>query len=603
MEIAATEPKPIDTFKRLLAYIRPYRKTFIFALISMLIFGATDGVVPFLIKSILDDVFGARNEQMLYALPVIIVLFAIVRGVFGFTERFLTASIGLWVVRDIRNDLGSHLLSLSPAYFSGQRSGELLSIVNNDTLLLRGALTEGVASLLRDSVRILALLIAACYLDPVLALVGIAAFPLGILPMFRYGRKVRRYSKSGQERSGGLTSILQEMILGNRIIQAFSREDYERERFKRENEQLTTSLQRAEKYGALSHPTNELIASVAIALITLYGGLSVISGVRTQGGFLAFIAALFLLYEPFKKLGRVNAVIQMSLASGERIFRILDTQPMVRDRPGAKELVINKPDIEYDDVCFSYEQREGKAPLALDHVSLRIPAGKTLALVGMSGGGKSTLVSLLPRFFDPTHGEIRISGENIAEVSVASLRRAISLVSQHTFLFNDTVYNNIAYGRADASPEQVMAAAEAANADLFIRKLARGYDTVIGEQGFSLSGGERARIAIARALLKDAPILILDEATASLDSESELLVQEAIERLMSHRTVLVIAHRLATIRRADEIAVVVSGRVVERGTHESLLRSNGEYAKLYRLQFAGQHDLAIEVTERAVGLE
>ncbi len=577
-----------QTFFRLLGYLKPYRKKFTVAILAMVLYGATDGAIPFLIRSILDDIFGSHQENMLYLLPMIIVVFAVFRGVFAFLQQYLTNAIGLSIVSDLRDDLGKHLLFLSPSFYFKHQTGELISRVNNDTLLVRSALTEGVASILRDSVRTLSLAAAAIYLDPVLALLSLVAFPVGLFPMMKFGKKIRRHSRLGQEKLGGLTNILQEIIVGHRVVQAFSMEPYEQKRFHNENEQLTKSLIRAEKYGALSGPSNEFIAGIAISLVILYGGLSVISGVRTQGDFIAFIIALFLLYEPFKKLGRVNNAIQSSIAAAERIFKILDTPQEISDRADADTLIVTEPSIEIRNVSFRYNENDKE--YALRDISLKVLAGEKVALVGMSGGGKSTLVNLLPRFFEAQTGGVFISKKDIRNVTLCSLRSAIGVVHQNTFLFNDTVFHNIAYGHLSAVREEVLSAARNANAHEFIMRLPNGYDTVIGEQGYRLSGGERARLSIARALLKNAPILILDEATAALDSQSELLVQEAIQRLMEGKTVLIIAHRLATVRHADKIVVMSRGKIVETGKHEQLLKQNGEYAKLYRLQFANEEE-------------
>lgn len=579
-------------YRRLLRYLVPYQKRFGLALGAMVLYGATDGVIPFLMKSVLDDIFGDRNEMALKLLPIFLVIFAVFRGITNFFQHYLTDSVGLRVVRDIRNDINSSLLKLSPSFFSSHSSGNLIARMTNDTMLIRTALTDSSAALLRDSIRVIALLGAAFYLDPILGLIAFVGFPIALWPIIRFGKRVRSLSRVGQDQFGGLTGVLQETILGQKVVQAFCMEDHERKKFAAENDRLTLTLERAEKYGSLSSPTNEVIASIAISLVILYGGFSVISGVRTQGQFVAFLTAMFLLYEPLKKLGRVNSRIQAGVSAAERVFEILDVEPEIRDKPTAVEADFRAASIEYKNVSFRYAARQNgfgeqgsEEGWVLRDVDVSVDAGKTLALVGMSGGGKSSLVNLLPRFYDPQQGSIFINGVNIQDYSLKSLRMRISVVSQHTFLFNDTVFQNIAYGRPEASREEVIAASKAAHAHVFIDQLPDGYSTIVGEQGFSLSGGERARIAIARALLKDAPILVLDEATAALDSESEALVQSAIQRLMQGRTVLVIAHRLATIRRADEIAVVVGGRVIERGSHENLLAANGEYAKLYRIQF------------------
>jgi subfamily B ATP-binding cassette protein MsbA len=565
----------------------------------MIIYGATDGAVPYLLKRVLDDVFGSQKEGMLYLLVTVIVVFALIRGVFGFVQKYLSAIIGLGIVRDIRNEINNKILRLSPATLQSHTTGNLISRVTNDTLQVRTALTDAVAAFLRDSVRVIALLCVSFYLDPVLAIIAFVGLPIGIFPVIRFGKKVRKLSRLGQNHFGGLTSLLQETITGHRVVQSFTQEDYEQERFTKENEKFTEAFRRAEKYGALSGPTNEVVASIAMAAIITYGGLSVISGVRTQGDFIAFITALFLLYEPVKKLSRLNSVLQTGVAAAERIFEILDAPIEIEDKPDARDLEAGAFDIEYRDLSFSYDLSVPEPEWALRNVSLKVDAGQTLALVGMSGGGKSTLANLIPRFFDASEGAVLINGCDVRDYTLQSLRRSVAVVGQHTFLFNDTLFHNIAYGSPDATLERVQEAARSANAHEFIEELPQGYDTVIGEQGLKLSGGQRARIAIARALVKDAPILVLDEATASLDSESEGLVQQAIDKLMIGRTVVVVAHRLATVRKAEKIAVIVNGQVVEVGGHEQLLQNSGEYAKLCRLQFDGSSNIALDAPMRA----
>lgn len=578
-----------SVFRRLVGYLKPYYGRFAAALLAMTIYGASDGALPFLIKMVLDKIFGQQQEHWLVPLAVGLIIFAFFRGLFGFIQKYYSACVGLDIVKDIRNDINRHLLRMSPAFFSQHQTGSLISRITNDSLLVRMALTDAVSSLIRDSIRIVALVSAAIYLDPILALIALVGFPIGFYPVIRFGRRVRKLSKTGQDQFGGLTSVLQETIVGHKVVQSFSMQPFETQRFNEENEQLTDTLKKSEKYGALSGPTNETVASIAIAATILYGGFSVIGGSRTQGDFLAFITAMFLLYEPVKKLSRLNNIIQNGVAASQRIFEVLDTEPEIIEAPGAEALTLPESfSITYDGVWFAYNrgESEDEHEWVLRDINLEVRSGEMLALVGMSGGGKSTIADLLPRFYDPIKGSIAIAGRDLKNVTLDSLREMIATVGQHTFLFNDTIRNNIRYGRVDASDDEIAAAAKAANAHKFIEKLPAGYETIIGEQGLRLSGGERQRIAIARALLKDAPILVLDEATAALDSESELLVQEAIDRLMQGRTVMVIAHRLATVRRADTIAAVVGGRVVEAGTHDELLAKNGEYAKLHNIQSA-----------------
>lgn len=579
----------LGLYSRVLRYLRPYRRHFGAALLCMIIFGASDGVVPFLVKHVLDGVFTDKNAALLPIIPVVLILFALVRAVADFGQQFLMARVGHWIVRDIRNDFNSHLLKLSPDFYVSNSGAQMISGITSDVILVRSLLTDSAAAVLRDFIRIIALLVAAFYLDPVLALIAFVAFPIGIWPVYKFGRKMRKLSKQGQDAIGSLSSMLSESMVGNRVVKIFGREEFEADRFRKENEHLTKTFVRSERIRAISGPVNEVLASFAIAGVILYGGYSVLSGVRSQGDFIAFLLSVFLLYDPFKKLSRVNNVIQQGLAGAQRIFDVLDTQPSVQD-PQAPLQLGSSNTIEFREVSFGYRKIGQVAPEsnmpALVDISLTIDEGKRFAIVGFSGAGKTTLVDLLPRFMDPQHGVISIGGVDISRVRLAELRSRIAMVGQHTFLFNDTVFNNIAYGKPGATKEEVLAAARAAYADGFIAALPHGYDTVLGESGLTLSGGERQRIAIARALLKDAPILILDEATASLDNRAEREVQSALELLERGRTSIVIAHRLSTVRSADCVVVLSAGRIVEMGTHDELLKRNGEYAKLHLLQFA-----------------
>jgi ATP-binding cassette, subfamily B, bacterial MsbA len=579
------------TYKRLLRYLKPYLGKFLLAIGAMAVFGATDGAIPYLLKMILDDVFGNQNKNMLWVLVGILVGFSIVRGLFGFLEKYLTATVGHSVVKDLRNEIFDKLLSLSSSFFEKTASGGLISRVTNDALLVRTALTDAAASLLRDTVRIIALISVAFYLDPVLALIAFVGFPFCIYPVILFGKKVKRFSRIGQEQFGGITGLLSEIISGHKIIRIFSREKYERKRFQDENSKFTGMLLKAEKYGALSSPTNEVLATLAIAAIIVYGGLSVMAGVRTQGDFIAFITAVFLLYEPFKKLSRINATLQTGISAADRIFELLD-EPVEVEDTGSDILQPPVTAITFDSVSFSYGTENGKSEPVLSDVSFSVTQGMTVALVGASGAGKSTLVNLIPRFYDTRKGSVLFDGKDIRSFTLASLREQISLVSQHVFLFNDTIRNNILYGREGASEDDMRSAARKAYVSEFVEKLPLGFDEHIGEQGMRLSGGQRARISIARALLKDAPILILDEATASLDNESEEQVQNAIDALMKGRTTFVIAHRLSTIRSADVIFVMKAGSIVEQGTHEALLAQRGEYARLYNIQFRKNSEMA-----------
>jgi ATP-binding cassette, subfamily B, bacterial MsbA len=578
-----TKQKAFKIYARLFGYLKPHLRLFFLALLATLVFGATDGFIPYILKRVLDDIFGKKDEAMLGFLVIGILIFAVIRAISGFFQQFLNMIVGLKIVEDLRNNISEHLLKLSPSFYSSQSTGGLIASMTNDTLLVRRALTEAAESIIRDTIRVFSLVIAAFYLDPMLALIAFIGVPLCMIPVIKFGKRVRKLSRHGQNQFGGLTSVLHEIIQGHKVVQSFTGEEFEDARFKSENENFTKTSIKAEKYGALAKPTNELIAALATIAVIFYGGQTVISGVRTQGDFIAFLTAMFLMYEPIKKLGRLNSLIQTGVGAAERIFSIIDIDPEIKDSPDAIELKTDPAKIEYQNVFFSYSNQKDR--LALKNINLTINPGETVALVGMTGGGKSSIANLVPRFYDPLNGSIKINNQDIRRYKVKSLRQQIAIVTQHVFLFNDTVEHNIGYGKPGATSEEIIAAAKAANAHAFISKLPQGYQTTIGEQGILLFVGERARLAIARALLKDAPILILDEATASLDSESEKLVQEAIERLMQGRTVLVIAHRLSTIRKANRIATVVNGEIIEIGSHDELIAKRGEYYKLYNLQF------------------
>jgi subfamily B ATP-binding cassette protein MsbA len=573
-------------YKRIIRYLKPHRRQFWAALLLMVLFGATDGGVPFLVKYILDGIFTERNEKLLWVLPALLIGFALIRAVADFGQQFLMASVGHKVTEDIRNDVNRHVLSLSPDFFVRNSTAEILSRVTSDVLLIRSLLTDSSAAIIRDSIRVVVLLCSCVYLDPKLSLLAVVFFPVAGLPIARIGKRMRKLSKRGQDAIGQLAALFQESMQGHRVVKIFSREQFEQAKFEQGNHELTMTFIRSERVRALAGPINEVLASLAISGVLLYGGYTVISGQRTAGGFMAFLVSVFLMYEPFKKLTRINATVQQGLAGAQRIFEILDTPPTIQE-PAVVHPLTSSYEVHFEHVTYEYPRRSQDDGVveALKSITLTIPESKKVALVGFSGAGKSTLVDLLPRFIDPTSGVVRLGGVDIRDLSLHDLRSRIAMVGQHTFLFNDSVYSNIAYGSPSASREQVIAAARAAYAVDFIEKLPSGFDTIVGEGGMSLSGGERQRLAIARAILKNAPILILDEATASLDNRAEREVQMAIEALVEGRTTVVIAHRLSTIRDADMIVVMSGGRIVESGSHDALLAQNGEYSRLHALQF------------------
>ena len=590
-------------YRRLVRYLRPYLwPHFVVAIACMLIYSSTNGIMPFLVERVFDDIFGRHNLVMLNWLPIVIIVVFVLRGFANFGNSYLTEFVGQRIITDLRDEVNDRIQYLPLSYFNRTPTGTILSRVTNDVTQVRAALTDATVSLLRDATSLVVLIVVAFLKDWVLALIAFVVFPLSVLPVLRLSQRLRRYSRRGQDTLGTLTALLGETIQGNRIVKAFGMEEYEKARFANENHRLFRLYMKASVSKALIQPMMELLAAFGIAGVIWYGGYSVIVGGRTQGSFLAFLTALLLVYDPFKGLARTNSQVQQGLASAERIFELLDQATDVVEHPGAKPLGPFHGAIAFEDVSFRYPPRvrergaetlaasgngaptEVEGELVLRDVGLTLRKGEALALVGTSGGGKSTIADLIPRFYDPTFGHIRIDGVDLRDVTLASLRAQIGIVTQFTFLFNDTVKANIAYGSSEPELEAIEAAARAANAHDFIAALPDGYDTVVGELGVTLSGGQRQRIAIARALLKNAPILILDEATSALDSESERLVQDAIDRLMVGRTTLVIAHRLATIRRASRIAVVAGGRIVEVGTHDELFARGAVYRKLYDQQ-------------------
>ena len=573
--------KRTSIYRRLLVYLRPYWwPHFTLAIVCMWVFSATNGAMPVLIQHIFDDIFTNKNLAALKLLPGIIIAVFLVRGVVAFGSTYLTEYVGQRIVADLRDALNDHIQHMSLSFFNHTPTGTIVSRVTNDVAMVRMALTDAVASILKDASTLIILVVMAFYMDWVLALIAFVVFPVSVLPIIRLSKRLRSLSKKGQVSMGNMTTLLQETIQGNRVVKAFGMESYERQRFGEENDRLFRLYMKGTTIRAFTNPMMEVLAAFGIAGVVWYGGYSVINGGRTPGQFLGFLTALFLLYDPFKGLAKTNTMVQQALGAAERVMELLDTPTDVVDQPGARQLSGIRDGIRFEGVSFRYDHE-----LVLRDIDLEVRRGEVVALVGMSGGGKSTLADLIPRFYDVPQGRIRIDGVDIRDYTLASMRAHIAIVTQHTFLFNDSVRNNIAYGDIATDKDAIIAAAKAANAHEFIMELPEGYDTVIGELGVKLSGGQRQRLAIARALLKNAPILVLDEATSALDNESERLVQGALETLMSNRTTLVIAHRLSTVRRADRIVVLVRGQIIEQGTHDELLALNAEYRKLYDMQF------------------
>ncbi len=565
---------------RLFPFVKPYIWPYwVMSLVCMAAFGGSSAFLPYLVQHVFDDVFAQKNEAVLAYLPVVIVGVFVFRGAVNFGQSYLSSYVGNGIINDVRNAIHRHFQTLSLSFFHRNPTGTLISRVTNDVNLVRGVLTDAVASFMRDAVSLAALTVVAFLKDPLLGSIAFVVFPASVYPIMRLSKKIKRVTKRGQVAKGLLTSILQESIQGNRIVKAFGMEQYEIERFQKENARVFKQALRSSRTQSMVQPSMELLASFAIGAVVWYGGHSVIGGGRSQGEFIAFLVAMFLMYQPFKGIAKTYTMIHQGMAGAERIFEVLDADPEIKDRPGAQPAPPFAREIGFHNVSFGYG---GK--LVISDINLTIRAGEMVALVGVSGVGKSTLADLVPRFYDVTAGKIAIDGVDIRDVTVESLRSQIGIVTQQTFLFNDTVKNNIAYGDPTKDSDHIIAAAKAAHAHEFVMGMPQGYDTMIGELGVRLSGGQRQRLAIARALLKDAPILILDEATSSLDTESEMSVQRALENLMVRRTTLVIAHRLSTIRNANRIVVLVDGRIAEEGTHEELLGRPSEYKRLHTLQ-------------------
>ncbi len=569
-----------QTAQRILAAVKPYRLTLAISMLSMTMVAALSGAQAWMVKPLLDKIFFEQDRTTLDLLPLALVLIFLVKGVFYYLYTVLLEKVGQGVVRDLRERLFSHLHSLPSAYFHQTPTGELISRVVSDITLIQAAVSQALVGIVKDLLQAVALIGVVFYMNWQLASMSMIFLPVAVVPIVLFGRLHRLYSNQSQETMATISNILHETIAGNRIVKAFCMEGYEAGRFGKAAGRLFKVIVNDTKVRNFSHAMMELLGGVFVAFVIWYGGHQVLKGNSTPGTFFSFLTALVMIYEPIKSLSRVNSTIQQGMAAAVRVFSILDITPAITDHPQALAAKPLKDTVEFRDVSFTYDS----GITVLHHLNLTVKRGECLALVGTSGAGKTTLVNLIPRFFEVSSGQVLLDGQDLRNLTLASLRGQIAMVTQQTILFNDTVRNNIAYGDPNRPEADIIEAARAAHALEFIKKLPEGFDTVIGESGAKLSGGQQQRISIARALLKNSPILILDEATSALDTESEREVQKALENLMKNRTTFVIAHRLSTIRNADRIIVMQDGRIVEEGNHEKLLEKDGFYRVLHGMQ-------------------
>ena len=571
----------MKNYKRLLSYIRPYLKRLGLAIICIVMAAAANLYVPWIIKDMIDQVLADKNMELLNLIAIGIVVVFFLRGIFYFGQSYLVAYIGQRVIIDVREVMFRKFQRMPMAYFDKHQTGETMSYITNDVEAIQAALVDNLIEMFTESSILIGSIGMMFYLDWKLSMLTLITIPLVGVSMRVFGKKIKANGTVIQERLAQITSLLQESISSIRVVKSFVREDYEIKRFCNQNELNFQAMMKNVQLNALLTPTVEFLAALAVTVLVWYGGYEVVNGVLTAGELVAFLTYAVNLANPVKRLSRIYGRMQKALAAVDRIFYVLDLQEAVNDKPNAKVLPSLTGRVSFKGVSFSYDGTHN----ALENVTFEVEPGQMIAFVGPSGAGKSTIANLIPRFYDVTDGAIAVDGFDIRDVTLNSLRSQIGIVPQETLLFSTSIIENIRYGRLDATDDEVIEAAKAANAHEFITQMPEGYQTVIGERGLALSGGQRQRIAIARAILKDPQVLILDEATSALDTESEKIVQAALDKLMMGRTSFVIAHRLSTIFGADCIFVIEHGHVVERGTHEELLKLDGLYSHLYKIQF------------------